>query len=82
MCSTDLLKIDHSLSVRRATVTVMAKGRKSEHSTIARAKASANRARAIRKAVISGLCNQALAAKTPLDVESTVAALRVAVKHL
>jgi hypothetical protein len=52
--------------------------------TIARAKASAKKARAVRKAIIriQRLCNQAVAAKTPADFESTVAALRVAVKHL
>jgi hypothetical protein len=62
----------------------MTDGRKFEFTVIAHAKASAKRARVVSKAMsrIHSLCNQALAAKIPLDFESTVAALRVAVKHV
>jgi hypothetical protein len=48
--------------------------------SIARAKASVKKARAVRTAIsqIHRLCSQALAAKTDADFQSTVAALSVA----
>ena len=52
--------------------------------SIADAKASAKRARAVAIAMsrIKKLCKQALAAKTSKDLQSALEALRIAVEHL
>jgi hypothetical protein len=62
----------------------MPKKRHFRITSIARAKANAKEALAVRKAMnrIQRLCDQALAAKTHVDFQSTVAKIRVAVRGL